>query len=481
MRNINEECGVFGIYNKDGYDTARVVYHALYALQHRGQESCGIAVNDDDNITCIKDLGLVSEVFNESLLSSLKGAIALGHVRYSTTGSNTRENAQPLATRYVKGSLTIVHNGNVYNAAELRDSLASEGAVFRSTNDSEVIAFLIAKERLKTPSVEKAVLNVIPKLKGSFSLLVMSPRKLIAVRDPLGIRPLCIGNMDNDTTVFASETAALDSIGAKFLRDVLPGELVCVDTEKMYSIQDKVTVPISKNNDQCNSCLKKPGALCVFEHIYFARPDSVIDGQSVYNSRITAGRILAQESDVDADMVMGVPDSGLIAAIGYSRQSNIPYGTGLIKNRYIGRTFIQPTQTEREKSVRIKLNALQSAVNGKRIILIDDSIVRGTTIKNLIDLLKSAGATEVHIRISSPKFMHPCFFGTDIPSEKELICQKYSTDELCKIIGADSLMFFPLSRLNEIVSDCQLGFCDACFSGNYPLDVPREIDKNLFE
>lgn len=462
---IKEECGILGIYNKDDLKTSNIMYDGLLALQHRGQESCGIAVNDDNIITCYKDIGLVSDVFTEQMLSHLSGNIAIGHVRYSTTGSNTRENAQPLTTRYVKGSLTVAHNGNISNAAVLRNGLENEGFIFQTTNDTEIIAYLIAKERIKTDSVEKAVLKAVKKLKGSYSLLIMSPRKLIAVRDPYGIRPLCMGRINN-SPVFASESCAIDQIGAKFERDIKAGEIYVVSKENEFSIN--------------NSCDSK-GAICVFEHIYFARPDSIIDGQSVYLSRLRAGEILAEQSKTEADIVIGVPDSGIVAAMGYARKSGIPFGTGLVKNRYIGRTFIQPSDEQRRKSVSVKLSPLAAELEGKRVIMIDDSIVRGTTISNLISLIKKHKAKEVHVRISSPKFLYPCFFGTDIPARKELICNKLSTEELCKAIGADSLEFFPIERLDEIIPDCKLDMCNACFSGNYPFEVPLETDKNLFE
>ena len=470
MEQIHEECGVFGIFNRDAesVDTARCVYYALYALQHRGQEACGIAVNDGNLISLYKDLGLVHEVFDEKILSGMKGSIAIGHARYSTTGGNNRRNIQPLGVDYIKGSLVIAHNGNVSNAALLRQELEQQGAVFQCTSDTEVIAFLIAKERLTANSVEEAVARVAPRLEGSFSLLVMSPKKLIALRDPKGMRPLCMGHLGK-SPVFASESCALDSIGASFDRDVRPGELIVVDENGERVMESGI-------NPDASKC-----ALCVFEHIYFARPDSVIDGQSVYQARLEAGRILARSHPVQADLVIGVPDSGLAAAIGFAQESGIPYGEGLVKNRYIGRTFIQPTQNGRESAVSIKLSALRRSVEGKRVVMIDDSIVRGTTMRQIVDLLKRAGATEVHVRISAPEFLWPCYYGTDIDDRSQLASVKFTHEELTERIGADSLGFLPLAQVKEIAKDSKLNFCTACFSGDYPYPVPTHADKTAFE
>ena len=470
MEQIHEECGVFGIFNRDAesVDTARCVYYALYALQHRGQEACGIAVNDGNLISLYKDLGLVHEVFDEKILSGMKGSIAIGHARYSTTGGNNRRNIQPLGVDYIKGSLVIAHNGNVSNAALLRQELEQQGAVFQCTSDTEVIAFLIAKERLTADSVEEAVARVAPRLEGSFSLLVMSPKKLIALRDPKGMRPLCMGHLGK-SPVFASESCALDSIGASFDRDVRPGELIVVDENGERVMESGI-------NPDASKC-----ALCVFEHIYFARPDSVIDGQSVYQARLEAGRILARSHPVQADLVIGVPDSGLAAAIGFAQESGIPYGEGLVKNRYIGRTFIQPTQNGRESAVSIKLSALRRSVEGKRVVMIDDSIVRGTTMRQIVDLLKKAGATEVHVRISAPEFLWPCYYGTDIDDRSQLASVKFTHEELTERIGADSLGFLPLAQVKEIAKDSKLNFCTACFSGDYPYPVPTHADKTAFE
>lgn len=425
-----------------------------------------MAVNDDNHIFCHKDLGLVPDVFSDFVISQIKGNIGIGHARYSTTGENTRENAQPLASKYVKGTLTIAHNGNLINAAQLRMELQKQGAIFQSTNDTEVIAYLIAKERLESKSIEEAVAKAALKLKGSFALVVMSPRKLIALRDPLGIRPLCMGKIGDDVTVFSSESCALDSIRAEFVRDIQPGEMVVVRPDNMESMQYAPA---------------KDSALCVFEHIYFARPDSVIDGQSVYEARKLAGKLLAQQHPVDADIVIGVPDSGLCAAMGYAEESGIRYDLGLMKNRYIGRTFIQPSQDMRERSVDIKLNAMATCVKGKRVVMVDDSIVRGTTMRNIVMMLKDAGAKEVHVRVSSPEFLWPCYYGTDIPNREQLIACKYSVEEICERIGADSLGFLKLESLPEMVPNLKLHFCDACFSGKYPGGVPEVADKNVFE
>ncbi|MBQ8510969.1 MAG: amidophosphoribosyltransferase [Clostridia bacterium] len=471
---IHEECGVFGIWNSNPETTARLTYYGLYALQHRGQESCGIAVTNEKGILLHKDLGLVSEVFDDDRLSRLTGKIAIGHVRYSTTGSNTRENAQPLCARYAKGTLSVAHNGNIANSLELRTALEYEGALFQSTNDTEVIAFMIARERVRCGSVEEAVKRVMPKLRGSYSMVIMSPHKLIAVRDPWGIRPLCIGRIDSgdeQAVVFASESCALDSVHARFVRNVKPGEIVIADNAS-GEIRSIETV---------QGCGKCDSAFCIFEHIYFARPDSVIDGQSVYEARILAGRCLAKSDPVDADMIIGVPDSGSIAAMGYSLESGIPYGIGLVKNRYIGRTFIQPSQTMREMSVSIKLNVLAQNVKGKRIVMVDDSIVRGTTIANIVKLLKDAGASEVHVRISAPQFLYPCYFGTDVPDRENLACVNFTLEELREKIHADSLSFLRLEDLDAIAPDSTLHFCKGCFTGQYPFEIPKDAGKTVFE
>ena len=458
---LHEECGVFGVYDFDGHDVASTIYYGLFALQHRGQESCGIAVSDTEGpkgkVLSYKDMGLVNEVFDPENLEKLKGNIGVGHVRYSTAGGSIRENAQPLVLNYVKGTLGMAHNGNLLNAVELREELSYTGAIFQTTIDSEVIAYLIARERLKVGTVEEAVKNAMLKIKGAYSLIVMSPRKLIGARDPFGFKPLCIGKRDN-AYFLSSETCALDTVGAEFVRDVLPGEIVTIT---------------SKGIESDTSLCQEKKARCICEYIYFARPDSKIDGMGVYESRINAGRILAKTHPVDADIVVGVPESGNPAALGYSLESGIPYGNAFIKNNYVGRTFIKPRQEQRESSVKVKLNVLKEAVDGKRVIMIDDSIVRGTTSARIVNLLKNSGAKEVHVRISSPPFKHPCYFGTDIPSEDQLIASGNSVDEICKKIGADSLGYLEVDRLSEMICG-QTGYCDACFTGNYPMEPPTQ-------
>ena len=456
MDKLHEECGVFGIFRQAGEGVVAEAYHALYALQHRGQESCGIAVNNNRDITHYKDMGLVNDVFNDEILTKLDGKMAVGHVRYSTTGESMRENAQPLVLRYVKGNIAIAHNGNLVNKDELAQELSVTGAIFQTTTDTEMIAYTIAKERLNSKSVEEAVEKTINHLVGAFSLIVMSPQKLIAARDPWGFRPLCMGKK-GDAIVFASETCALDSVGAEFVRDIEPGEIVVVQDGKISTIRTHVG--------------KKPHTMCIFEYLYFARPDSIIEGQSAHDSRMLAGKYLAQEFPVEADVVIGVPDSGLSAAMGYAKESGIPYDIGFVKNKYIGRTFIQPSQAMRENSVRIKLNVLKSTVEGKRVVMVDDSIVRGTTSKRIVSLLRHFGATEVHVRSSAPPFMFPCYFGTDVPSKDQLVACNYTMDGIKELIGADSIGFLSVNSLKKIIPNANCQFCDGCFSGKYPVDV----------
>ncbi len=459
---LHEECGVFGIFSDGTIPPAYACYNGLLALQHRGQESCGIAVTDDGVIDYHKNMGLVTEVFNNSILDSLPGQMGISHVRYSTAGGSVLENAQPLVMRYVKGTLAVAHNGNLTNAVEIRRELERTGAIFQTTIDSEVICYVIARERLKCHSVEEAVAAAMQKIKGAYSLLVMSPRKLIAARDPHGFRPLCIGKYNN-SYVFASESAALDACGAEFVRDVEPGEIVVADGDGIRSIKPNFG--------------EKKKSLCIFEYIYFARSDSFIDGVSVYESRKQAGRILAREFPVEADMVIGVPESGIDAAIGYSEESGIPYEKAIVKNGYIGRTFIKPTQSDRMKSVRIKLNPIADMVRGKRVVMIDDSIVRGTTIDRIVTMLRDAGAKEVHMRISSPPFMWPCYYGTDIPSRGELIACNHTIEEITKLSGADSLGYLPVECLSEMLNYKNVDFCDGCFTGKYPADITHETFK----
>lgn len=467
---LREECGVFGIYDFDGNDVASTIYYGLFALQHRGQESCGIAVSDTNGpkgvVKSHKGMGLVNEVFAPEQLSALKGDIGVGHTRYSTAGSSTRENAQPLVLNYVKGTLGLAHNGNLVNAPELRRELEYTGAIFQTTIDSEVIAYHIARERIHTGSVEEAVSRAMDKIKGAYSLIVMSPRKLIGARDPYGFRPLCIGKRDN-AYILASETCALDTIGATFVRDVEPGEIVTITPQKGIE------------SDKSHCLPKDQEARCIFEYIYFARPDSHFDGVSVYQARIQSGRFLAMDSPVEADLVVGVPESGNAAALGYSLQSGIPYGTAFVKNGYVGRTFIKPGQSSRESSVRVKLNVLKEAVNGKRVIMIDDSIVRGTTSDRIVKMLRDAGTKEVHMRVSSPPFLHPCYFGTDVPAEEQLIAHNRTIEEIRQVIGADSLAYLKTERLGEMIGG--MGHCTACFTGEYPIAPPTEDIRGSFE
>ena len=464
---LHEACGVFGVRATREQDVAGLTYRGLFALQHRGQESAGIAVNDDGVITCHKDVGLVSEAFTPEALQRLgEGTMAVGHVRYATTGSKSRANAQPLFINHVKGSMVLAHNGNLTNAAELREKLELTGAIFHTTSDTEVIAYTITSQRLRAPSIEAAVSAAMNEIQGAYSLVIMSSQKLIAVRDPHGFRPLCIGVLDVGY-VFASESCALDAIGAHFLRDVDPGEIVVADKDGLRSLRE-----------HCGQC---DSSMCVFEFIYFARPDSVMDGSSVHEARLRAGAFLALEHPVQADIVIGVPDSGIDAAIGYARQSGIPYGIGFVKNKYIARTFIAPGQQVREDKVRIKLNPIASAVRGKRVVMIDDSIVRGTTSARIVRLLRDAGASEVHIRVSAPPFLNPCYFGTDIDSRDHLIACGRTTEEIARMLGADSLGYLSVDSVHKLAAGCKLRFCDGCFTGNYPVPVSRVREKYRFE
>lgn len=467
---LHEECGVFGVFAKEKTNVAATTYYGLFALQHRGQESCGIAVSDTmgpkGKVSAYKDMGLLNEAFTPDILSALKGDIGVGHVRYSTAGSSTRENAQPLVLNYVKGTLGLAHNGNLINAPELRKELEYTGAIFQTTIDSEVIAYHIARERLNSKTVEEAVGRAMKKIKGAYSLIVMSPRKLIGARDPFGFKPLCIGKRDN-CYILASETCALDTIGAEFIRDVEPGEIVTISPDK--GIESDKSLCISKEKH----------ARCVFEYIYFARPDSIFDGTSVYHSRIMAGKFLAMDSPVEADIVTGVPESGNCAAMGYAMESGIPYATAFVKNTYVGRTFIKPKQKNRESSVQVKLNPIREVVKGKRVIMIDDSIVRGTTSDRIVKMLRDAGAKEVHVRISSPPFLWPCYFGTDVPAREQLIAYNRTTEQIREVIGADSLGYLRLERLSEIVNGKEI--CRGCFTGQYPMEPPVTDIRGEFE
>ena len=463
MTSAGEACGVFGMYDLSGGNVAQAIYYGLYALQHRGQESAGIAVTDTtnraDKVFCHKDLGRVNEVFNAQNLSALTGNLGVGHVRYSTAGASTRENSQPLVLAYIKGTLMLAHNGNLVNAPQLRRQLAMGGAIFQTTTDSETIAYHIARERVKSRSVQEATVRALRKVKGSYSLVVASPRKLIGARDPWGFRPLVIGKLDN-AYIITSETCALETIDAEFIRDVLPGEVVTVHHNGRIESNMELALPAEES------------ARCVFEYIYFCRPDTTFDGMSVTKSRIIAGKLLAQVHPVAADMVVGVPESGNMAAVGYSTASGIPYGIAFTKNTYVGRTFIKPQQSSRMQSVKVKLNVLRDVVRGKRLIMIDDSIVRGTTSNKIVTMLKDAGAAEVHVRISSPPFCHPCYFGIDIPDEEQLIAHNHSVEEIGRIIGADSLAYLPLDALSEMSGGRRI--CTACFSGDYPIAPPTE-------
>lgn len=466
MSQLREECGVFGVYAPEPLPAADLAYYGLYALQHRGQESCGIVVCDDGLFTSHKDLGLVNEVFSrEDLQQFPLGTMAVGHVRYGTTGGTNRANCQPIEVNHQKGKMALAHNGNLSNAFQLRSELELNGAIFHTTSDTEIIAYITTQQRLTAPSIEEALSRAMYRLEGAYSLVLMSATKLLAARDPQGFRPLCYGRREDGTYVVASESCALSAVGAHFERDLLPGEILVFDKSGVRSIRD-----------HCNTAQKH---LCVFEYIYFARPDSVIDGVSVHSARLRAGALLAKYHGVDADVVVGVPDSGLDAALGYSRATGIPYGIGFMKNKYIGRTFISPGQSNRLDQVRIKLNPIRETVEGKRVILIDDSIVRGTTSGQIVKLLREAGATEIHMRISAPPFLNPCYYGTDIDSRDHLIACQHSIEEIAKIIGVDSLGYLPLEALPELAGSSEL--CSACFDGRYPTAIPEHIEKDRLE
>ncbi len=468
FNNLHEECGVFGIFENKTTHVAHSAYLALFSLQHRGQESCGIAVNDDGVFRHHRGDGLVPDVFTPLHLDSLgTGNMAIGHVRYSTTGGKNANNIQPLVIRHIKGNLAVAHNGNLVNAPELRKQFELKGGIFHGTSDTESIAYSIVSQRLTSKSTEEAIEKVMYSLKGAYSCVVMTATKLIAFRDPNGFRPLCLGKTHDGAYIVASESCALDTLGAKFIRDIKPGEIVVIGTDGVRSIE--------------THCGNK-GNICVFEYIYFARPDSVIEGSSVQHARMRAGAFLAKEHPVDADIVIGVPDSGLDAALGYAYESGIPYGVGFIKNRYIGRSFIQPSQNQREDAVRIKLNAIKENINGKRVIMIDDSIVRGTTCARIVRLLREAGAKEVHMRVSSPAFKYPCFFGTDVDSQENLMACRFDTvEEIAEEIGVDSLGYLSVEATNKLAEKSKCGFCNGCFTGHYPVEVPKEQHKDKFE
>lgn len=470
LNKLHEECGVFGLFEPTTKDVAHSVYLALYALQHRGQEACGIVVNDDGVFSHHKGDGLVHEVFPEERLSALgTGNMAVGHVRYSTTGGKSLSNIQPLVIRHIKGNMALAHNGNLVNAAELRRQFELSGGIFHGTSDTEAIAYTIVSHRLHSASTEEAIEKTMESISGAYSCIVMTATKMIAFRDPNGFRPLCLGRTEEGAWAVSSESCALESIGASFVRDVLPGEIIILSKDGVES-----------NTKHCLPAAKR--SACIFEYIYFARPDSVLDGASVHRARMRAGAFLAKEHPVDADIVIGVPDSGLDAALGYARESGIPYGVGFIKNKYIGRSFIEPSQGQREDAVKIKLNVIRETVAGKRVIMIDDSIVRGTTCARIVRLLREAGAAEVHMRVSSPPFRHECFFGTDVDSSDNLIACRYDTvEEIGEEIGVDSLGYLSVEATHRLADTAAVGFCDGCFTGRYPIPVPDEIEKNKFD
>lgn len=468
IHGLHEECGVFGVFTeKRGY-VAEMTYLGLYALQHRGQESCGIAVSDDGLFRQHRGDGLVNDVFTEDNLAHLgEGSIAVGHVRYSTTGGKNPNNVQPVVCCHVKGNMALCHNGNLVNANALRRTHELRGAIFHGTTDTESIIYTIVAERLHAPSTEEAVALAMPRLQGAYSCVLMTATKLIAFRDPVGFRPLCYGQTDSGEIVVASESCALDSVGARFVRDIEPGEILIISRDGIRSDR--------------RHCGRK-SALCVFEYIYFARPDSVIEGASVHSARLRAGRFLAQESPAEADVVVGVPDSGIDAAIGFSQESGIPYGMGFLKNKYVGRSFIAPSQALRERAVRIKLNVIRETVAGKRVVLIDDSIVRGTTSARIVRLLREAGARQVHMRVTAPPFRYPCYFGTDVDSQENLIaCRLHSPEEIAQEIGADSLAYLSVDAAHKLAGKTGCAYCDGCFTGHYPLPIPEGQGKNKFE
>lgn len=469
MGKIHEECGVFGIYSPEKTDVATTTYYGLFALQHRGQESCGIVVNDRGVFNSYKDVGLVNDVFKKDTLKKLGlGNIAVGHVRYGTTGSNGRTNAQPIVVNHIKGNMALAHNGNLTNCVELRQELEMNGSIFHTTSDTEVIAYVVTKERITSNSIEEAISKAMDKIEGAYSLVIMSPAKLIAVRDKHGFRPLCYGKTEDGRYVVASESCSLDAVGAKLIREVKPGEIIVFDKEGTRTIE--------------THCGKAKKAMCIFEYIYFARPDSVIENKSVHQARLNAGVCLALEHPVEADVVIGVPDSGIDAAIGYSHQSGIPYGIGFIKNKYIGRTFISPGQKTREDRVKIKLNVISDTVKNKRVILIDDSIVRGTTCARIVKLLRDAGAKEVHMRVSAPPFLNPCYYGTDIDSRENLIACNHTIEEIEKIIDVDSLGYLNVEHLSMLIGEKNNeNICAACFNNEYPTEIPKKTTKNKFE
>lgn len=459
---------VLGIYGTETADVASSIYYGLYALQHRGQASCGIVVNDDGVFHAYKDSGIVNEVFTPRVLQSLGlGQIALGNVRYGTSDTKDRINAEPIVVNHSKGKLAVSIDGKLVNGVELKHEMEMRGSIFHTGNDAEIISAVIIMERINSSSIEEAVEKAVAKLEGAYSLIVMSPQKMIAVRDKRGFHPLSFGQRNDGEYVISSETCALNSVGATFVRDVKPGEILVFTKEGVKSIE--------------TYCNKEPESLCVFEYLYTSRPDSVIANCSVHLARKRAGALLAKAYPVEADVVIGAPDSGLDAALGYAEESGIPYGIGLIKNKYIGRTFIDPGQSVREDKVKIKLNPVAETVRGKRVVFVDDSIVRGTTCTRVVKILRDAGAKEIHVRSSAPAFLYPCYYGTDIGSTKELVASNHSLEEMAKIFGAESVGFLPLEDVIKLGAsgECK-GYCKACFDGVYPTAVPGEY-VNKFE
>lgn len=452
---MEEECGVFGIYSKEVNEVAQITYYGLYALQHRGQESAGISVSNFGEIVTYKGMGLTADVFTPETLNNLVGNAAIGHVRYSTTGASKLENAQPLESRYKLGQIAVAHNGNLTNAKIIRELLEDAGSTFNTSIDSEVIIKMIARKA--NGNVEDAIRSTVGAIKGAYALVILAGNKLVGVRDPYGIRPLCLGINENGDYILASESCAIDAVGGTLIRDVLPGEMVIIDENGVKSVK------YSENNKK---------APCSFEHIYFARPDSVIDGLNVYESRVEAGRLLAKQMKVETDVVIGVPDSGIPAAIGFAEASGIPYAIGLVKNKYIGRTFIKPTQALREQAVMVKLNPLKVNLEGKRVVIIDDSLVRGTTSKILIEIIRRAGAKEVHFRSASPAVKHSCYFGIDTAHREELIAARLSVEEIRKEINADTLDYLSMENMLKSLKGCD--YCVGCFNGEYPVDTPTE-------
>ncbi|MDO4502676.1 MAG: amidophosphoribosyltransferase [Coriobacteriia bacterium] len=468
MANLHEECGVFGMYVPQEAPLSTYVYAGLTALQHRGQESCGMVVNRAGLFSVHKGIGLVNDVFPPEVLDQLGGgSIAIGHARYGTTGGNEMCNVQPIVVNHLKGHTALAHNGNLTNALELRTELERQGSIFHTTADTEVISYLITRERLTAPSLADAACRVMDRIQGAYSLVMMSPTKLVALRDERGFRPLCYGTLPGGGYVVASESCALDAVGATYVREVEPGEILVFSKEGIRSIRDH--------------CGKKPRSLCVFEAVYFARPDSILDGVTVHEARVRAGQILAQECPADADVVVGVPDSGLDAALGFARESGIPYEIGFVKNKYIARTFIVPGQDNREHKVSLKLNPVVSSVAGKRVVLVDDSIVRGTTSKRIVKMLRDAGATEIHLRSSAPAFLNPCYYGTDVDSRENLIAVDRTNEEIAALIGADSVGYLSVDAVQRLMGDDPgKGYCTACFGGEYPTDPPSDTRKYRF-